>query len=312
MSMDDEVKRARKRSLSPRDHRHDLKRHHRRRSPDSGRKHIALPYGQEVLVKQDLDKYEAIFASYLETQKHLDITKLDRDQVYGRWKAFVKKWNAGQLAQGWYEPAMQERIAQRQAESKTDLVRSKRAVEPADGDDGEPSDDSDDYGPSIRPSSSTFTPQGPTPATLQDLTYKREMDLEQRNAERDLHQKERKLEKQAQQERLEELVPRADPGSIERKREKKQETTSSNRAFADAKDSGALEVADADLLGDDDVDAYKAKIRAAARQKNERELRREEVLRARAAERAERFAEHTAKEEKTMATLRALAQQRFG
>ena len=48
------------------------------------------------------------------------------------------------------------------------------------------------------------------------------------------------------------------------------------------------------------------------RKKNEREIRKEEILRARNEEREERMREYRAKEEKTMAGLVALARARFG
>ena len=76
---------------------------------------------------------------------------------------------------------------------------------------------------------------------------------------------------------------------------------------------GVEEVNDSDLLGGgDDLDSFKARKQAAQRQKNEREIRREEILRAREAEREERLAGHRQKEEQTMDMLRALAKQRFG
>ena len=48
------------------------------------------------------------------------------------------------------------------------------------------------------------------------------------------------------------------------------------------------------------------------RKKNERELRKEEILRARAAEREVRMQVAREKEEKTMSVFREIARQRFG
>lgn len=48
------------------------------------------------------------------------------------------------------------------------------------------------------------------------------------------------------------------------------------------------------------------------RKKNDRELRKEEILRARGEEREERIREYRVKEEKTMSGLVALARARFG
>lgn len=122
----------------------------------------------------------------------------------------------------------------------------------------------------------------------------------------------RKLDRNAQKERLEELVPRADPGSRERQLEKRREATATLHAFRKAKSPGAEEVGEADLLGDDGIDGFKKQKKEAERKKNEREIRKEEILRARAEEREERLQEVRAKEEKTMEMLKAIAKQRFG
>ena len=94
--------------------------------------------------------------------------------------------------------------------------------------------------------------------------------------------------------------------------EKKREVTVANRSFREAKSPGAEDIPEKDVMGDDGLEGYKAQVRATERKKNERELRKEEIMRARAAEREERFAEHRAKEDKTMDMLKALAKQRFG
>lgn len=94
--------------------------------------------------------------------------------------------------------------------------------------------------------------------------------------------------------------------------EKKRETAAANREFREAKSPGAEDVGERDVMGDDGIEGYKARLQAVERKKNERELRKEEMLRARAAEREERLAEHRAKEEKTMEMLKALARQNFG
>lgn len=65
-------------------------------------------------------------------------------------------------------------------------------------------------------------------------------------------------------------------------------------------------------MGDGGLEDYKAKKGEMERKKNEREIRREEMLRARAAEREERLTVHRAKEEKTVEMLKALAKERFG
>jgi hypothetical protein len=98
--------------------------------------------------------------------------------------------------------------------------------------------------------------------------------------------------------------------------EKKREKADNNRMFASAKTEagGVADVPDADLLGDEDggVEGFKKKKQEMERKKNDREIRREEILRARQEEREERIREYKAKEDKTMAGLVALAKARFG
>lgn len=94
--------------------------------------------------------------------------------------------------------------------------------------------------------------------------------------------------------------------------EKKREVGAANRSFREAKSPGAEEVREGELMGDDGAEGYKALLKAGERKKNERELRKEEIMRARAAERDEKMEGHRAKEQKTMEMLKALAKQRFG
>ncbi|RMY50959.1 hypothetical protein D0863_14727 [Hortaea werneckii] len=153
-------------------------------------------------------------------------------------------------------------------------------------------------------------------ASLQDLQHRQELLDDDREAHRAQIRADRRLDRKTQKERLEELVPRAEPGTRERQLEKKQERASAHRAFRDAKDGGGAaggmeEVGDKELMGGGEDD-YKAQVKARERQKNQREIRKEEVLRARAAEREGRVAEHRRKEERTMGMLRELAKQRFG
>ena len=74
------------------------------------------------------------------------------------------------------------------------------------------------------------------------------------------------------------------------------------------------EVAESDLLGDEDggLEGFKKLKKQEERKKNERELRKEEILRARKEERDERVREYQEKEERTMSGLVALARARFG
>ncbi|KAI9655424.1 MAG: hypothetical protein M1829_000660 [Trizodia sp. TS-e1964] len=84
------------------------------------------------------------------------------------------------------------------------------------------------------------------------------------------------------------------------------------RSFRDKSPGAIEEIAEGDLMGDDGLEGLKKQKRELDRKKNDRELRREELLRARAVERQERQQEYRAKEDKTMSVLLALAKQNFG
>ncbi|KAK6340854.1 hypothetical protein TWF696_009172 [Orbilia brochopaga] len=175
-------------------------------------------------------------------------------------------------------------------------------VEMADGND---SDDSEIIGPSL-PDSIPKSTAGAKAPTTQDLELQRELDEEEAELHRADLRFRRKKEHKLEKERLDELAPRAEPGSRERQLEKKRETAAANRAFADAKTADVEEVGEGTLMGGDD--SFQQQKAAMERKKNERELRREALLRARKAEREERLQVHKQKEEQTMKMLRALAE----
>lgn len=64
--------------------------------------------------------------------------------------------------------------------------------------------------------------------------------------------------------------------------------------------------------GENELEALKKAREKETRKKNDREIRREEILRARAAEREERVRKYRQKEDETIGWLKALAKQRFG
>lgn len=118
----------------------------------------------------------------------------------------------------------------------------------------------------------------------------------------------RKQDRTAQREALDELLPRAAAGTHERRLEKKKEVNDKMRAFRDKSPDG--EVDDSTLMGgggEGGTEGFKQKKAALERKKNDRELRKEQLLRARIAEREERLQMHRVKEEKTMAMLKTLA-----
>lgn len=272
---------------------------------------MKLPYKSAQLKKDDYDQYKALFAEYLDIQKNIDIDDISEHEVKGRWKSFLGKWNHGDLAQGWYDPEMKERVDERW--KSRPAKPPARPIPPATNKASaqiEEDEDDDGYGPAL-PGRATSRP-GPAIPSLDDLQHRQELADEDRSANIADLRYERKADRNLQKERIEELAPRADPGSRERQMEKKQAVTAVNREFKDSKDGGDVEVGDNELMGDDGVEGYKKQKKEMEKKKNEREIRKEEVLRARAAEREERLEAQRAKEEKTMSMLRGLAKDRFG
>ena len=248
--------------------------------------------------------------------------------------------NRGELAEGWYDPTTLEKAQASVASDNGALEQSQRSADSLQHlPEPEPSSDEDVVGPSLP--GQEVTPRerkkaGPGIPNLQDLELRRgkkyirrlplwvlltfvfhpELQKEDALAERQDLQHERRLDRLEQKQRLEELVPRGEAGSKDRLLEKKREKADANRAFASAKHEagGMEEVPESDLLGAEGggIEEFRKQRREMDRKKNEREVRREEVLRARMEEREERIREYRAKEEKTMSGLVALAKARFG
>jgi hypothetical protein len=150
--------------------------------------------------------------------------------------------------------------------------------------------------------------QPSTEAALTDANSAREEERKQHHADIHAHKSQmRTIE--------DEVAPRAEPGTRERRLEKRKEAATANREFVrSARGGSPAEAApDAELMGGgDDLEALKKASEREQRKKNERETRREEILRARAAEREERIQKYRKKEEETIGWLKALAKQRFG
>lgn len=295
--------------------------------------------------KHDLDAFTPLFAYYLDVQKNLDFYELDEQQARGRWKSFVNKWNRGELAEGWYDPEMFERItreagpppartsAARQddddgargghsAGDERERGRERGQSTPSDGGArrtvGDGNDDSDsDYGPPPPPGQSDQTAggarKGPGIPTLSDLALQRESAAEEREAQLDDLRQARRADRSQQKERLEELAPRAEPGTRERRLEKKAAVNEKMRGFREGAGDGVEEVGDGDLMGGGDSVAELKRAKAAMqRKKTERELRREAEARAREEERLERLREWREREEEKLRGLKELARARFG
>ncbi|KAI8963234.1 hypothetical protein F5Y11DRAFT_164034 [Daldinia sp. FL1419] len=330
----DDHEKSSTRHRHPSDHHHRSHRH-RRSSTPSTRTPNELPLGARSLVRSDLEVFKPLLAQYLEVQKCKDIAALDEREVKGRWKSFVGKWNRGELAEGWYDPdTLQEARktytgagagAQLVSEDKVTLGAS--PSRPSRGDGSMPSrsgedeydDEDDEYGPALPGSArdqsdaTRSTRHGPGIPNRQDLDLRRENAEEERIQRIEDIRSARKADRTEQRTRLEELVPRAEPGTRERRLEKKREVNEKMRGFRDKSPGGGAEVGEAELMGGgDSVAEYKRMKAAADRRKTEREVRREEEARIREAEREERVREYRQKEEETMEVLKRIARERFG
>jgi len=224
-------------------------------------------------------------------------------------------------AEGWYDPSTLQKAIDSTSVSKTTappdnpkVKKDRRPNESPELKDFDPESDSDEVGPALpgQERVSRGARLGPSIPSMSDLELKRETEAEDALAQRDDLRFERKIERQLQKEALDELVPRAEAGTRERQLEKKKELNEKMKSFRE-KSPGAEEVPETELMGGGDGLAdYRKQKQEVERKKNERELRKEEILRARAAEREERLAEYKQKEDTTMAMLKSLAKQNFG
>ncbi|KAF8243054.1 hypothetical protein K440DRAFT_638060 [Wilcoxina mikolae CBS 423.85] len=299
------------RSDSPDRHRrHHHHRHHRHSKKRTHSPSPTLPLNASPISPRDYDLLTPVFASYLEIQKNISLSALETREAKGRFKSFVSHYNRGELARGWYERVVK---VQRDGPSDNNSIEpppTKRARKETESED-ESEDDDDEFGPQLPGQERRGRKRlGPSAPKMEDLELQKAYNDEDRKYERLDLRYERKQDRKAQKERLEELVPRAEPGTRERQLEKKKELNEKMRSFRDK--SPVDEVDESTLMGGGGGESLAQKKAALERKKNERELRREQILKARIAEREERVQGMKEKEERTMAMLKSLAASRFG
>lgn len=294
--------------------RHSSKRHR----SHAHERHVAasLPFSARALSKADLPAFEPLFAEYLDVQKQINIEDLDERELKGRWKSFVSKWNSGELAEGWYDPEMFSRIAARGPpvrEPSPPRAPPQRAPSDRAPSDRDANSDDEDYGP-VLPNSSSNRPVGAMAPSRDDLSMRDELAAEAREADREALRAARKADRAQQKERLDDVAPRAEAGTRERRLEKKQLLNDKLRGFRDRSPGGMADAGnDTEVMGGgDSLEEYKRAKATEQRRKTERELRREEMERARRQEIEERRRAYQEKEDGTVAMLRELAKQRFG
>ena len=282
---------------------------------------MPLPYSARTLSKADLSAFEPLLGHYLSLQKQKDMDEMDDREVKGRWKSFVGKWNRGELAEGWYDPEMFARISEMQPAPRSErrTAAPVRREESEVGDERQQRDensDGDDYGPTLPPSDPSRR-AGASMPTRQDLTHRNEALRESREAQREADRSDlqatRRADRALQRERLDELAPRPDAGTRERRLEKRQLVGEKMRGFREDKSPGMEDERDvAGAGGDDSLAEYKREKENEQRRKSEREVRREEFERAKREEMELRRKAWAEREEGTVSMLRELAKQRFG
>lgn len=309
--------------------RKDRHRSHHSHRDDARPAAAELPFNARHLHKGDYSAFQPLFGYFLSVQKAIELEDLDERETKGRWKSFVGKWNRGELAEGWYDPDLFSRVADEHpvtakprrdresprvspgAERSSDDEPKRRA-----GPESDDNDDDEDYGPALPSSGAGGRPVGPGIPSLQDLSLRNEMiEEEKRQAREDsitALRAARKADRVEQKERLDELVPRADPGSRERKIEKRQAVNAKMREFRD-KSPGMEGPDESEVMGGGDSLEEHRKMKAAEqKKKSERQTRREEFERARREEIEAKRKAWQEREDGTMSMLKDLARQRFG
>ncbi|KAL5932025.1 hypothetical protein ACKVV1_004014 [Pyricularia oryzae] len=70
-----------------------------------------LPLGARALSRHgDYNAFEPLFANYLDLHHQVDVFELSGRELQQRWRSFVRRWNAGKLSEGWYDPEMFARV----------------------------------------------------------------------------------------------------------------------------------------------------------------------------------------------------------
>ena len=277
-----------------------------------------LPFESRHLSKGDIRTFEPLLAHYLEIQKGKFLESMDDREVKGRWKSFVGKWNRGELAEGWYDPDMFTRICSMERPEKPphELDTHNQTLPRSKEDGGSYQSDDEDYGPAL-PISDSSRRAGAAIPKLQDLSLRNEMIAEDREVEKSAGiaaiRDARRADRKHQKEQLDEILPRAEAGTHERKLEKKQMVNDKMKEFREKSPGMDGGMNEKELMGGgDSLDDYKRQKQAEQRKRTEREIRREEIDRAKREEVEEKRRAWKEKEDEKISMLKELAKQRFG
>ncbi|KAK0672997.1 hypothetical protein QBC41DRAFT_312537 [Cercophora samala] len=310
--------------------RHHHHHHHHHQDGENSPPPPRLPFHRQPLTKTSLYLHTPLFKAYLSAVKGLSLSSLSETEAKGRWKSFIGKWNRGELDGEWYNhaslPPPPSPPSPPARESSPVVIHPPSFPPPSNepnphhinnhnnGPNSDSDSDSDNYGPTLPTpaTSQKHDPHGPVIPTRDDLTTREEMLQAEKDNALDDHRHERKGFRKMHKEQLEELLPRADPGSRERKLEKKREVTEKLKGFGQEKEQGVEEVAERDLMGGDDaLEELRRMKKLREERQNQRQSRREEEEMLRRQEREERVRVYKEREEKVMEGLRGLVRERF-
>ncbi|KAK4199743.1 hypothetical protein QBC40DRAFT_202167, partial [Triangularia verruculosa] len=276
-----------------------------------------IPFNRAPLSKSSLHSHTPLFQSYLRHVKNIELPSLLETEVKGRWKSFIGKWNRGGLSTEWYThaslpPPPSPLLSPLSSYPPLEFTPHPPPIPQVD-------DDDDEYGPVLpnqtRTTRTTTSLHGPLIPSRDDLLGRNETLDSDRQYALEVHRHERKIFRKEHKELLDDLLPKADPGSRERKLEKKRELTDKLKSFSQAKDAGAMEeVNERDLMGggDDALEELQRVKRLREQKQNQRQGKREEEEMLRRKEREERVRGYREREEKVMEGLRGLVRERFG
>lgn len=189
----------------------------------------------------------------------------------------MRKWNTGGLSPDWYEPEMILRVirerSMEEARAKVSatgegsgtvetvsragdngnvhrtgvtegMSNGNPGMEGIEEEDEEEDDEDDDYAPPLPPSTTslarTYSSSKPGPAipSLEDLELRRALQVEAEEDRLASLRLARRADRSIQKERLDELAPKPDAGSHERKLEKRKAATDMMRQFTSAREGG--------------------------------------------------------------------------
>jgi len=128
-------------------HRSKRRKHSHEADRQEERRDEELPFNARRLTKDDMDKFQRVFANYLKDKKDINIDDISSSEAYGRFKSFVHKWyvrfltwtmlninrNERELSSKYYDPELRRRLDSHSKHERhsSHEQREKRSPEPS-------------------------------------------------------------------------------------------------------------------------------------------------------------------------------------